>query len=329
MDKIFFLFLLVVFVGCAGTKTSKPNNCLKRTAVIEFGTNRVKSKIFDFDSCKTIVKKEIESNSEPLEFSQSFSDEFDQSISIDPKIFYQALSYLDKLKLRFSQNSVQDVNIFATGVFRRASNLESFFDKVEKLFLTKVNVISSIDEAQLALEAVNPDLNTFVPYCVWDIGGDSMLFACRKSKDKSIFALGLPGSQRVFKATHSFTKKSKEKEIKRYFQDVFEQSNMKMILSFIIENPEIPIFGIGGVHERAIYETLQKLSNSADRVYTIEDVTDLRANLKGTKSESFSGPYSKNQSINIDYVLAVMEYLNLKKIQVSSAKPLDAFYKLK
>lgn len=325
MLRLGFFLTLFLFYGCSGAKPkTAANSCEESRAVVELGTNRIKTKVYRFNTCKRQDVETIESLSEPIEFSQAFKVEgFGEEVLIAPQILEKGKVYLGSIKSRLKKAKIQRIQVIATGVFRRASNAEKYLDSIGDLFGTKARIISSLEEAKLALRAVSfrhqdPEL------CVWDIGGDSMLLAC-KARGTSVFAIDLPGSQVIAGELTRQTGYRALPDRLKYYRRNFDAANVQAIKAFLSNHPTAVVYGIGGVHERSIIETLRVISPSHANAYSLQDAENLFKLFKGSKSTSFTGKYGKNQFLNLDLVLFTMRELGLTKIQVSDQKPLDAF----
>jgi hypothetical protein len=325
MLRPFFFLTLFLFVGCSGAKPKiAGNGCDESRAVVELGTNRIKTKVYRFDKCKRIDVETIESLSEPIEFSQAFKVEgYGDEVLISPQILEKGKLYLSSLQAKLKKAKIQRIQVIATGVFRRASNGKKYLESIGELFETKARIISSLEEAKLALSAVSYRHQDSA-LCVWDIGGDSMLLACR-ADGASVFAIDLPGSQLI---TNDLTRQNGYRSFPdrvKYYRRNFEAANVQVIKTFLGKHPSAVVYGIGGVHERSIIETLRVIDPKHPNSYSFQDAENLFKLFKGSKSTSFTGKYGKNQFLNVDLVLFTMRELGVTKIQVSDQKPLDAF----
>ncbi len=303
------------------------SKCLQKRGIIELGTNRVKSKIYEYNTCLNQVVKINDSFSEPIEFSDTFEFDSRDTITISPVVLKKGLDHIKLLKLKMDGQKVEKISVIATGVFRKASNTERFFKDILSLVNSSPVLISSLEEATLALDAVSFG-NPAKSICVCDIGGDSMLLAC-KSGDKSAYAIGLPGSQVITnKLAISDGYRPLDTRL-AYYEQNFKNSNVTKVRDFLKNFPSTQLYGIGGVHERSILETLKVMNKNQQNSYNLADVTSLYDIFKGAKKSSFTGSYGKNQFLNVDLVLFTMRYLNIDLITVAQQKPLDAYMRKK
>jgi exopolyphosphatase/guanosine-5'-triphosphate,3'-diphosphate pyrophosphatase len=151
----------------------KSKNSLKlnqaKLAIIDIGSNSIRMLIYeDFSSSRV-----------PF-FNEKAVCELGKNLDKSKKLHRSGTEYALKVLKRFSEilnvSKITNLKIIATAVIREATDTKPFIDEVEKLFKTKINILSGEEEATCSAEGVKIGFEN-VDGLVADLGGGSLELA--------------------------------------------------------------------------------------------------------------------------------------------------------
>ncbi len=151
----------------------KSKNSLKfkqaKLAIIDIGSNSIRMLIYeDFSSSRV-----------PF-FNEKAVCELGKNLDKSKKLHRTGTEYALKVLKRFSEilnvSKITNLKIIATAVLREATDTKPFIDEVEKLFKTKINILSGDEEAECSAEGVKIGFEN-VDGLVADLGGGSLELA--------------------------------------------------------------------------------------------------------------------------------------------------------
>ena len=151
----------------------KSKNSLKfkqtKLAIIDIGSNSIRMLIYeDFSSSRV-----------PF-FNEKAVCELGKNLDKSKKLHRSGTEYALKVLKRFSEilnvSKITNLKIIATAVLREATDTKPFIDEVEKLFKTKINILSGDEEAECSAEGVKIGFEN-VDGLVADLGGGSLELA--------------------------------------------------------------------------------------------------------------------------------------------------------
>ncbi|MBD1166360.1 Ppx/GppA family phosphatase [Pelagibacterales bacterium SAG-MED07] len=151
----------------------KSKNSLKlkqsKLAIIDIGSNSIRMLIYeDFSSSRV-----------PF-FNEKAVCELGKNLDKSKKLHKSGTEYALKVLKRFSEilnvSKITNLKIIATAVLREATDTKQFIDEVEKLFKTKINILSGEEEAECSAEGVKIGFEN-VDGLVADLGGGSLELA--------------------------------------------------------------------------------------------------------------------------------------------------------
>ncbi len=327
--KIFLFFFIGTLISCSQVKKGA-NNCESRKAIFELGTNRIKMTTAEVDLCTKKILKVLSTESEPISFDVLHDLQQERQKLLTRQSMDSGLEVLKKLSDKASSQGISQENrvAIATGIFRKANNSQSFFDKIEAETKLKIKILSSLEEVLAAVEGIKK-YQQATEFMVWDIGGESMQIGVIAPTTKPIYAVGLDGSQTIRK---KFLPKFKtlaeglilEKDLPRLEKAILANYAGSKFDEIKNSNPKI-IYGIGGVHTRSILEKLQKLQliPKEQKTFEITDVEKLLKIYLGQSKSEIQGPYAESQTLNLLLVHTLMKKMNIQKITASVVKPAD------
>ena len=151
----------------------KGKNSLKlnqaKLAIIDIGSNSIRMLIYeDFSSSRV-----------PF-FNEKAVCELGKNLDKSKKLHRSGTEYALKVLKRFSEilnvSKITNLKIIATAVLREATDTKLFINEVEKLFKTKINILSGEEEAECSAEGVKIGFEN-VNGLVADLGGGSLELA--------------------------------------------------------------------------------------------------------------------------------------------------------
>ena len=151
----------------------KSKNSLKlnqaKLAIIDIGSNSIRMLIYeDFSSSRV-----------PF-FNEKAVCELGKNLDKSKKLHRSGTEYALKVLKRFSEilnvSKITNLKIIATAVLREATDTKPFINEVEKLFKTKINILSGEEEAECSAEGVKIGFEN-VNGLVADLGGGSLELA--------------------------------------------------------------------------------------------------------------------------------------------------------
>ena len=113
-------------------------------------------------------------------FNEKAVCELGKNLDKSKKLHRSGTEYALKVLKRFSEilnvSKITNLKIIATAVIREATDTKPFIDEVEKLFKTKMNILSGEEEAKCSAEGVKIGFEN-VDGLVADLGGGSLELA--------------------------------------------------------------------------------------------------------------------------------------------------------
>ncbi len=280
--------------------------------------------------CQKKIVKILASESEPVAFDHYHDLTHERLKLLSHKSMDQGLVTLGRFAKQIAALGIKDENIngIATGIFRKVDNSKAYLEKVRQETNISFKVLSSLEEISSAIE-ITKLTHQKQDFMVWDIGGESMQLGLVSPDGRSDYLVGFDGSQKLRKKLLS--------KFKSLQDGIVHESDYPRLRKMVDENytgikldsikNKIPktVIGLGGVHNRAILETLVNLNMipKEQKEFSLGEVKNLlHVYLNQSKAE-IQGAYAENQTLNLILVSTLMEKLNIQKVIVSSNKPAD------
>lgn len=331
-SKMLSVLLLGVF-----TSLAQANSCIERRASFDIGSGSTKMKVYDVDKCENVIVaqiQEVDGKSCDLSESVKYKESMDvmtmlnsefRSLNRSTVMFGQEV--LEKMVFRAKQcGAIKYVGV-ATSAFRQANNSKQMIDILEKSGV-KITKISQREEAQIgfagALSKVQADPENI---CSWDIGGSSMQIVCADKAGSKNYYYGnlasIPFQNKVIASQNPVTLRNffNKREVKLSPNPVnsIDYANGLMMAydearkaqDVLGDISSYRVLGIGGVHSKAIKNSIKKAT------YTAKDLfRDIYANkLYKTDEELGSGQYVRSAVTNLILVEGFMRELNINQVE--------------
>lgn len=301
------------------TNSVLANPCIENVAAIDLGSGSTKMVVAEVDSCNRKIRKVLDQDAHRVDFFNDLKKSSDSSLS--RKIIHKGLNRILELKKKADRFNPSRFTIYATEAFRRASNSDRLFQKVNKYTGITPVILSADEEGTLGLLAVSV-LENKNPSDIlsWDIGAGSMQIASMTGDTTKVFQ-GQFASE-TFK-NYIIAKVKQASKSKASSPNPMSKSETEIASEIIREELEmIPIwiknhlklhngeiYGIGGVH----YHSVRELTGWKDH-YTPQDVKRALSTILNKSDSQIGGPFPETQVTNLILVQEYMKALGVKKV---------------
>jgi exopolyphosphatase/guanosine-5'-triphosphate,3'-diphosphate pyrophosphatase len=321
--KYLVLPILLLVFSCSSKKKQDAisDNCLVRKGVAEIGTNRIKLIIADVNNCQKKIVTNIHKQVWQVEQDKAIFQEMDETHSLSHEAKDKTLKVMEEVKVLFATHKVMKPDVVATGVFRDVTNADILFSKIQNLLGVYPRLLSALEEAQIGVKSFQAN-EAILPaeFMLWDIGGNSMQITVRL-RGKTRYVLGGPGSQYYKRlATQILKRRSSPNPVKQInimkIKNEYRKAAQEYLNNVPTLSPEIAVYGIGGLHGKSILNIINTYHETKNSYYTHDELRQLIDDTANLTDGQLGGVYAANQVTNAIVVEDIMDFLQIKKVNV-------------
>lgn len=310
----------------------KDNEDKNRTvrAALDIGSGATKLKIAEINVKTNKIEKVLVNES----FAVQYQEELEKSKdgTFNDGVMNTGLEALKKSREIAQKHKAEKIVAVATASFRKAANVDSFIDRIQKETGIEVHIIDQELEGILGFEATKAQIDhASEDIVIWDIGGGSYQFSTLDQNKNIVVYRGLDASipfknhvikkiklddpknvgtpnplnnQEIHAAGHEARKLSEKVD------RVFKQK---------ISNPNTKIVGIGNIFAYGIHPLIGKKES-----FTKQELLEKIKELEGKTDHCLgNGPYSNVAVTNPILILGFMEKLGIEKMQIADVNNAD------
>ena len=316
---LFFKSILVslLSLSCSHHTKTIQHDCLMRRAAIDLGSGSTKLKVYDVDTCKKQIIKEVRPKDCSKTTRVAYKDGLIEEKFISQTNIKEGQKVLSELYSLAKKCGAKQISAVATSVFRQAKNAKSAINQLNIESKIPINIISQKEEARLGYLGAIAHKGNPNNICVWDIGGSSVQITCLDEKGKLYQYLGhlaaVPFKDHILKLQKSrsdspnpITNSNLEDSL--HLLEKEAKSVFKFIPAKFFKNKTA--IGIGGVHYYAIAKALDKTTYSSTFLYQ-----ELTKRLNKSDSQLEGGDYVSTSVSNIILVYGMMKTLQISSVE--------------